>query len=36
MQIALDQFWQIPATQEGRFNIADPASIYGSVRGKGN
>jgi predicted secreted protein len=36
MRIVLDQFWQIPATQEGHFDIADPASTYGSVRGKGN
>jgi predicted secreted protein len=35
MGIVLDFFWQIPATQEGRFDIIDPASTYGIVRGKG-
>jgi len=32
--IQLDYFWQIPATQDGKFDMVDPASTYGRIRSR--
>jgi predicted secreted protein len=32
--VAVDFWWQIPATAEGKFDVTDPASVYGKVSGR--